>query len=108
MKRTTKSITPPVASQEAITEVSTPNLSSYEYLSLEQLEKLSMLHEFPVDVHTLPVAKMLRDIERDQAFFGHTLIEIGKVLGDYGVHEPHPYFSVNLGADGLEFKNGKL
>jgi hypothetical protein len=82
--------------------------SQYSYLSKEQLKTLSTLHEFRVDVHTLPVAKMLRDIERDQASSGHSLVKIDKVIGDYGVHEPHPYFSVELGKDGLEVINGKL
>lgn len=96
------------ATKQAAEEVLMEIPSQYSYLSKEQLKTLSTLHEFRVDVHTLPVAKMLRDIERDQASAGHSLIKIGKVIGNYDVHEPHPYFSVKLGKEGLELINGKL
>lgn len=82
--------------------------SKYSYLSQEQLKLLHTLHGWRVDIHHLSTAKMLRYIEQGQKLFNHNLVEIGSVIGDYGVHESHPYFSVKLGVDGLELINGKL
>ena len=105
-KRTTKSVTAPVDAQEAAGEVLKVLPSDYTYLPEEQLKLISTLSGEFVDIHHLSVAKELRIIERQQAVCGHKLIEIGKVVGGYIVHEPHPYFSVKLGEDGLKLKVG--
>lgn len=76
--------------------------SEYTYLSEEQLKLISALSDEFKDIHQLEIAKVLRSIERDQVLHSHRLIEIGKYIGNYGVHEPHPYFSVKLGEDGLK------
>lgn len=78
--------------------------SEYTYLSEEQLKLISTLSDKFVDIHHLMVAKQLRVIEREQVLHSHKLIEIGKSVGKYGVHEPHPYFSVKLGEDGFKLK----
>lgn len=105
-KRTTKSVTAPVSSQEATGEVLKVLPSEYTYLSEEQLKLISTLSGKFVDIHHLMVAKQLRVIEREQVLHGHKLIEISKAVGKYGVHEPHPYFSVKSGEDGLKSKVG--
>lgn len=101
-KRTPKSVTPPVTAQEAPDEVLKVLPSEYTYLSEEQLKLLSTLSGEFVDLFHLSTAKQLRVIEREQATHGHKLIEIGLYIGNYGVHQPHPYFSVKLGEDGLK------
>lgn len=103
-KRTTKSVTPPVDAQENAGEVLKVLPSEYTYLSEEQLKLISTLSDEFVDIHHLMVAKGLRVIEREQVLHGNKLIEIGKAVGKYGVHEPHPYFSVKLGEDYLKLK----
>ena len=105
-KRTTKSVTPPVDSQEAAGEVLKVLPSEYTYLSEEQLKLISTLSDEFVNTHHLMVAKQLRVIEREQVLHSHKLIEIGKAVGKYGVHDSHPYFSVKLGEDGLKLKVG--
>lgn len=80
--------------------------SEYTYLSEEQLKLISALPSAFVDIHHLMVAKQLRVIEREQVLHGHKLIEIGKAVGKYGVHDPQPYFSIKLGEDGLKLKVG--
>jgi len=80
-------------------------MSDYMYLSTEHIKLICELHDFPIDIHKLNIAKLLRDIERDQQFFNHSVVVIGRVLGDYGVHDHHPYFSVKLGVDGLNIKD---
>lgn len=103
----TKPIDAPVVPHEAITEVLTPNLSSYGYLSESDLECLSELSPTgrTKDVFSLKLAKGLRVIERKQSGHGHKLVDIGTCFGNYGVHEPHPYFSARLGLDGLKVVN---
>ena len=105
-KRTTKSVTPPVDAQENAGEVLKVLTSDYTYLSEEQLKLISTLPNAFVDIHHLGTAKQLRVIEREQVLHGHKLVEIGKAVGKYGVHEPQPYFSVKLGEDGLKLKVG--
>ncbi|QYW06072.1 hypothetical protein KASIA_p028 [Shewanella phage vB_SspS_KASIA] len=92
--------------KQAAGEVLKVDTSQYDYLLDTRLELLSTLSGEFVDIHHLSVAKELRIIERQQAVCGHKLIEIGKVVGGYIVHEPHPYFSVKLGDDGLKLKVG--
>lgn len=94
--------------KQASDEVLSPVPDKYSYLSTEQLKLLRTLHEWRVDIHHLSTAKMLRQIEQCQEFFNHNLVEIGPVIGDYGIHESLPYFSAKLGTDGLEVVNGKL
>lgn len=103
-KRTTKSVTSPVAAQEATGEVLKVSPSEYTYLSEEQLKLISTLSDEFVDIHHLMVAKQLRVIEREQVLHGHKLIVIGKAVGRYIDHGEHPYFSVKLGEDGLKLK----
>ena len=90
--------------KQADGEVLKVDTSEYTYLSEEQLKLISALPNAFVDIHHLGTAKQLRVIEREQVLHGHKLIEIGKYVGKYGVHEPHPFFSVKLGEDGLKLK----
>jgi len=94
----------PVASQESITEVLTPNLSGYGYLNESDLECLSQLPSdgTPVDMFSLKLAKGLRVIERKQSEHGHKLVDISKCIGKYGIYDQHPYFAAQLGEGGFE------
>lgn len=77
-------------------EVLNPLSSKYPYLDESELQILSVLSIGNTDIHQLSMARILRGIERKQAEHGDSIIKIGRVVGDYGVHEPLPYFSVKL------------
>lgn len=100
----TNPVDAPITSQESITEALTPDLTVYQYLTESDLECLSELpsNGLSVDVFSLKLAKGLRVIERKQSEHGHELVDIGKCIGKYGVHDSHPYFSAQLGEDGLK------
>lgn len=97
-----KSLTkvPTVSQQEATKQdtstVLNPLSTKYPYLDENELQTLSVLSIGNTDIHQLSMARTLRGIERKQAEHGDSIIKIGKVVGDYSVHEPLPYFSVSL------------
>ena len=103
----TKPIDAPVVPQEAITEVLTPNLSSYGYLSESDLECLSELSPTgrTKDVFSLKLAKGLRKIELEQSAHNHKIIELDTPTRRYRLDEQSPYFSARLGLDGLKVVN---
>lgn len=106
-KHTTKSITPiQEGTKQAAIGVLTPVPIK---LSGEQLKLSHTLHEWRGSIYTTYLLLRCCDnLNRGKSSFTTTYFEIGSIIGDYGVHESQPYFSVKLGIDGLEVVNGKL
>lgn len=84
------------ATKQSAGGVLNPLSSKYPYLDESELQTLSVLSIGNTDIRQLSMARILRGIERKQSEHGDSIIKIGRVVGDYGVHEPLPYFSVNL------------
>lgn len=76
-------------------------MSKFDYLTASEISSIKEVIG-GADVLSLIIAKELRSVDKKQKLYGHKLIDITPVMGDYKVTESLPYFGCFVFTQGIK------